>query len=104
MLTKIEKDTLMISFDVYVIDLEILKLKEAIEPIIQQLPETVNKVLLDFSNVQAIDVKGFNYLIELYINCQKKQCSLRIIHCPLFIQKQLELFKLDCLFCVGENQ
>ncbi len=103
MLTKIEKDTLTLNFDSYVIDLEILKLKEAIDPIINQLPETVNKVLLDFANIKAIDVKGFNYLIELYINCQKKQCSLRIVHCPLFIQKQLELFKLDCLFCVGEN-
>ena len=102
MLTKLEKDTLTISFDGYVIDLEILKLRNEIEPIIDQLPKTVNKVLLDFTNVHAIDVKGFNYLIELYINCQKKDCSLRIIHCPLFIQKQLELFKLDCLFCINE--
>ena len=102
MLTKIQDDTLTISFDGYIIDLEILKLKKVIDPLIDQLPKIVNKVLLDFTKVQAIDVKGFNYLIELYINCQKKQCSLRIIHSPLFVQKQLELFKLNCLFCVNE--
>lgn len=103
MLTKIEKNTLTINFDGYVIDLEILKLKDAIDPIFNKLPGTVNKVLLDFTNVHAIDAKGFNYLIELYINCQRKQCSLRIVHCPVFIQKQLELFKLDCLFCISEQ-
>lgn len=71
MLTKIEEDTLTINFDGYIIDLESLKLRDAIDSIINQLPEAVNKVLLGFKNVQAIDIKGFNYLIELYINCQK---------------------------------
>ena len=89
-----------IPFESYITGDKIEQLKEKVEPVINSVPEGTETVFLDFVNVKSIDAHGFNFLIELYILCTKKSCSLKIVHCPDDIHKQLEVFKLDCLFCI----
>lgn len=95
-----ETKAITISFEAYITGDKIESLKQKVEPIIDRIPSEINTVYLDFVNVKSIDAHGFNFLIELYILCTKKSCSLKIIHCPDDIHKQLEVFKLDCLFCI----
>lgn len=95
-----ETKAITIPFEAYITGDKIESLKQKVEPIIDRIPSEINTVYLDFVNVKSIDAHGFNFLIELYILCTKKSCSLKIIHCPDDIHKQLEVFKLDCLFCI----
>ena len=91
---------IVISFESYITGDKIGELKQKIEPVIERIPSGIDVVYLDFTDVKSIDAPGFNFLIELYILCTKKSCSLKIMHCPDDIHKQLEMFKLDCLFCI----
>lgn len=91
---------IIIPFEAYITGDKIDILKQKVEPVIERIPSGTNTVYLDFTGVKSIDAHGFNFLIELYILCTKKSCSLKIIHCPDEIHKQLEVFKLDCLFCI----
>lgn len=98
---KTSKDKeIVIPFETYITGDKIEELKQKTEPVLKNLPSGTDAVYLDFSAVKSIDAHGFNFLIELYILCSKKSCSLKIIHCPDDIHKQLEVFKLDCLFCI----
>ena len=91
---------MVIPFDAYITGDKIGELKQKVEPMLDNIPSGTDTVYLDFSEVKSIDAHGFNFLIELYILCSKKSCSLKITHCPDEIHKQLEVFKLDCLFCI----
>ena len=91
---------MLIPFEAYITGDRIEELKQTIEPVLNNIPSGTDTVYLDFSKVKSIDTPGFNFLIELYILCSKKSCSLKITHCPDDIHKQLEVFKLDCLFCI----
>lgn len=91
---------IVIPFETYITGDKISELKQKIEPVFDKIPSGTDVVYMDFSGVKAIDAHGFNFLIELYILCTKKSCALKIIHCPDDIHKQLEVFKLDCLFCI----
>ena len=91
---------IIIPFEPYITGDRIAELKQKTEPVIDNLPAGTSVVYLDFSAVKSIDAHGFNFLIELYILCSKKSCSLKISHCSNEIHKQLEVFKLDCLFCI----
>lgn len=90
----------IIPFDAYITGDKVEELKQKIESVLNDIPSGTDEVYLDFSSVKSIDAHGFNFLIELYILCTKKSCSLKITHCPDDIHKQLEVFKLDCLFCI----
>ena len=96
---KTSKD-IVIPFGAYITGDKVEELKQKVEPALNGIPSGTDTAYLDFSKVKAIDAHGFNFLIELYILCTKKSCSLKIIHCPDDIHKQLEVFKLDCLFCI----
>ena len=91
---------MVIPFNAYITGDKIAELKQKVEPALAHIPSGTDTVYLDFQAVKSIDAHGFNFLIELYILCSKKSCSLKIIHCPDDIHKQLEVFKLDCLFCI----
>ena len=91
---------IVIPFETYITCDKIGELKKKIVPIINHISLETDAVYLDFLEVKSIDVYGFNFLIEMYILCSKKSCNLKIIHCSDEIHKQLEVFKLDCLFCV----
>ena len=91
---------IVIPFEAYITGDKVEELKKKIEPTLNVIPSGTDTVYLDFSEVKSIDAHGFNFLIELYILCTKKSCSLKITHCPDDIHKQLEVFKLDCLFCI----
>ena len=95
-----ETKAITIPFEAYITGDKIEELKQKVEPIIDRISTGIDTVFLDFVNVKSIDAHGFNFLIELYILCTKKSCSLKITHCPDDIHKQLEVFKLDCLFCI----
>ena len=93
-------EDIIVPFEAYITGDKVEELKQKVEPVIAHVPPGTDTVYLDFSGVKSIDAHGFNFLIELYILCSKKPCSLKIIHCPDDIHKQLEVFKLDCLFCI----
>ena len=101
--TVFEKEKQIIVFDENITGDVVFSLKQQVEIKIQSLPDNIKEIFLDFSHVKSIDVQGFNFLIELYIICTRKQIGLKIIHCPNAIQKQLGVFKLDCLFCITEK-
>lgn len=74
-------------------------LKKLFLELLNQLSD-VETVVLDLKEVDIVDSQGLNFLIGLYIECEKKKLNLKISHCNSNNHKLLAIFKLDKLFGV----
>ncbi len=64
--------------------------------------EEVKKLILDFKEVDIVDSQGLNFLIGLYVECEKRQLSLQITHCNSNNRKLFGIFKLDKMLGIQE--
>lgn len=64
--------------------------------------EGIKDLVLDFKEVDIVDSQGLNFLIGLYMECEKRQIGLKITRCNSNNRKLFGIFKLDKMLGVQE--
>ena len=97
----IENQTCNVVFEEGIISTKVQSLRTFFVELLKKLKEVKN-LILDFKEVNIVDSQGLNFLIGLYVECEKRKIDLKIIHCNSTNRKLFGIFKLDKMLGVEE--